>query len=243
VSPSCHASSIDIVDYYLGAILPYPESVRIDLPFPSPPSQNLVSFHSSVIPDVLKTVPGFPQSGFLSQLRLVFLLTQQGFSETTTPMLFRHRTHSTAFTLVVDDFLIRYSHPSELDHLVSCLSTLYELKVHRDLPRYTYLGLYYRLLPHLTVPPPSLPQSLPPKRHGSNTYISYTPHIPFNIDLNTYPFRCRSWVTRQSPTYFTTHHLRTEAKGVLLVSTAARISRWCKGVRGQLGRASVYAPS
>ena len=57
-----------------------------------------------------------------------------------TPMLFRHHTHSTAFTLVVDDFLVRYSHPSELDHLVSCLSTLYELKVHRDLPRYTYLG-------------------------------------------------------------------------------------------------------
>jgi hypothetical protein len=58
-------------------------------------------------------------------------------------MLFRHHTHSTAFTaftLVVDDFLVRYSHPSELDHLISCLSTLYELKVHRDLPRYTYLG-------------------------------------------------------------------------------------------------------
>jgi hypothetical protein len=78
--------------------------------------------------DVLKTVPGLPQSGLLSQLRLVSLLTQHGFSETTTPMLFRHHTHSTAFTLVVDDFLVRYSHPSELDHLVACLSTLYELK-------------------------------------------------------------------------------------------------------------------
>ena len=43
-------------------------------------------------------------------------------------MLFRHHTHSTAFSLTVDDFLVRYSHPSELDHLVSCLSTLYELK-------------------------------------------------------------------------------------------------------------------
>jgi hypothetical protein len=55
-------------------------------------------------------------------------------------MLFRHHTHSTAFILVVDDFFVRYSHPSELDHLVSCLSTLYELKVHHDVPRYTYLG-------------------------------------------------------------------------------------------------------
>jgi hypothetical protein len=53
-------------------------------------------------------------------------------------MLFHH-THFTAFTLVVDDFLVRYSHPSELDHFVSCLSTLYELKVHRDFPHYTHL--------------------------------------------------------------------------------------------------------
>jgi hypothetical protein len=77
--------------------------------------------------DVLKTVPGLPQSGLLSQLRLVSLLTQHGYSETSTPMLFRHHTHSTAFSLTVDDFLVRYSHPSELDHLVSCLSSLYEL--------------------------------------------------------------------------------------------------------------------
>ncbi len=56
-------------------------------------------------------------------------------------MLFRHHTHSTAFTLVVDDFLVRYSRPSELDHLVSCLSTLYELKVHRDLPLFSHLTL------------------------------------------------------------------------------------------------------
>ena len=39
------------------------------------------------------------------------LLTQHGYSETSTPMLFRHHTYSTAFTLTVDDFLIRYSFP------------------------------------------------------------------------------------------------------------------------------------
>jgi hypothetical protein len=117
----------------------------MSLPFPSPPSQNLVSYlHSHGKPfifcDVLKTVPSLPQLGLLSQLRFVSLLTQHGYTETSTLMLFRHHTHSTAFTLTVDDFLIRYSHPSELDLLVSCLSTLYELKVHRDLPHNTYLG-------------------------------------------------------------------------------------------------------
>ena len=143
-------ATIDIVDYYLGATLPSPESVRIDvssISLPTLTKLGLLPFlrHSPhgkpfLFCDVLKTVPGLPQSGLLSQLRLVALLTQHGFSETSTPMLFRHHTHSTAFTLVVDDFLVRYSHPSELDHLVSCLSSLYELKVHRDLPHYTYLG-------------------------------------------------------------------------------------------------------
>ena len=113
VSTHSFMATIDIVDYYLGAILPSPESVRIDvssislpiltklglLPFLRHSHGNLFFFL------VLKTVPGLPQSGLLSQLRLVSLLTQHGFSEITTPMLFRHHTHSTAFTLVVDDFL------------------------------------------------------------------------------------------------------------------------------------------
>jgi hypothetical protein len=120
-----------------GALLLSPESVRIcassiSLPTLTLTKHGLLSFlHSHCKPflycDVLKTVHGFPQSGLLSQLRLVSLLSQHRFSETSNLMLFRHRTHSTAFTLVVDDFLVRYSHPSKLDHLVSCLSTLYEL--------------------------------------------------------------------------------------------------------------------
>jgi hypothetical protein len=158
VSTHSLMATIDIVDYYLGTLLPSPESVRIDvssISIPTLTKLGLLPFlhHSHGKPfifcDVLKTVSGLPQSGLLSQLRLVALLTQHGFSETSTLMLFRHHTHSTAFTLVVDDFLVRYSHPSELDHLVSCLSTLYELKVHRDLPT--------SATPLIILPPPPHP--------------------------------------------------------------------------------------
>ncbi len=78
-------ATIDIVDYYLGAILPSPESVRIDvssISLPTLTKLGLLPFlrHSHGKPflfcDVLKTVPGLPQSGLLSQLRLVSLLTQ-----------------------------------------------------------------------------------------------------------------------------------------------------------------------
>jgi hypothetical protein len=74
-------------------------------------------------------------------------------------MLFRHHTHSTVFSLVVDDFLARYSHPSELDYLVSGLSSLYELKVHRDLPHYTYSGYTVDYSP--TSPSPCMTLSMP----------------------------------------------------------------------------------
>ncbi len=93
---SCMAT-IDIVDYYLGALLPSPESVRIDvssISLPTLTKLGLLPFlsHSHGKPflfcDVLKTVPGLPQSGLLSQLRLVALLTQHGFSKTSTPVLF-----------------------------------------------------------------------------------------------------------------------------------------------------------
>jgi hypothetical protein len=82
-------STIDIADYCLGAILSSPESVRIDvssISLPTLTKLGLLPFlrhshgKSFLFCDVLKTVPGLPQSGLLSQLRLVSL-TQHGYCE------------------------------------------------------------------------------------------------------------------------------------------------------------------
>ncbi len=62
-------------------------------------------------------MPGLPQSGLLSQLRLVSLLTQHGYTETSTLMLFRRHTHSTAFNFTVDDFLFAIPTPLNLTTL------------------------------------------------------------------------------------------------------------------------------
>ena len=69
-------ATIDIVDYYLGAILPSPESVRIDvssISLPTLTKLGLLPFlrrspHGKpfLFCDVLKTVPGLPQSDLLS---------------------------------------------------------------------------------------------------------------------------------------------------------------------------------
>ena len=48
----------------------------------------------------------------------------------THPGLFRDASRSITFVLVVDDFGVKYHHPSDFAFLVSCLSTLYHCKAH-----------------------------------------------------------------------------------------------------------------
>jgi len=149
VSENAHFATIDIKDFYLGAELPSPESIRVFLDHTPPPLLDelgiapFIQYQSSrpfCFFDLSKTVPGLPQSGHFSQLELLELLQSHGYSQTSTPMLFRHSHLPISFTLVVDDFGIKYDSPSDLDHLLSCLSSKYVLKTHRTGTKYKYLG-------------------------------------------------------------------------------------------------------
>ncbi len=52
VSTHSHLATIDIVDYYLGATLPSPESALMCPPSPFPPSLKLAYYLSSDIPTI-----------------------------------------------------------------------------------------------------------------------------------------------------------------------------------------------
>jgi hypothetical protein len=74
---------------------------------------------------------GLKEAEKLSNLRLVCLLSNFCFYETSTPCcLFKHVSRSILFVLVVDNFGVKCSLRSDFDFLVSCLSTLYHAKVH-----------------------------------------------------------------------------------------------------------------
>ena len=77
-----------------------------------------------------QTMYGLKESGQLSQRRLISLLLQSGFVESSTPCLFRHLTRPIAFVLVVDDFGVKYTDLADFDFLVSALSPLYHVKAH-----------------------------------------------------------------------------------------------------------------
>ena len=132
--------TLDLTDYYLGSVLPSPESIKIYVATFSATlldSLGLTPFiktdpkgRTYIFFDIVKTMYGLPQAGLLSQLQLVSLLYESGYHQTSTPMLFRHATRDITFCLVVDDFGVKYSKIADLEHLVDCLSALYHVKSH-----------------------------------------------------------------------------------------------------------------
>jgi hypothetical protein len=68
------------------------------------------------------------------------ILAKQGYIPNKfTPGLFTHKTRSIAFSLVVDDFGVKYERKEAMDHLVKTLGDQYPIKV--DLKAELYLGI------------------------------------------------------------------------------------------------------
>ena len=65
---------------------------------------------------------GLPQAGRLSQIRLIKHLARHGYHQCPNiPCLFRYLTRDILFSLVVDDFGVRYGSQSDIDHLKKTL--------------------------------------------------------------------------------------------------------------------------
>ena len=78
--------------------------------------------------EISKGIYGLPQAGKLAQDRLVaHLETHEYIQCVNTPCLFVHRSNGVAFTLVVDDFLIKFKQRSAAEHLLSALRELYTI--------------------------------------------------------------------------------------------------------------------
>ena len=79
---------------------------------------------------ILKGMYGLPQAGMLANNLLKERLQKHGYFEVAhTPGLFAHKTRPIWFTLVVDDFGIKYVGKEHADHLMSVLRQEYEVEV------------------------------------------------------------------------------------------------------------------
>jgi hypothetical protein len=138
----------DIKDFYLGTPLTRPEYVRITLkhlPARFVDDHHLGPFvhNGSVLFEINKGMYGLPQAGLLAQQRLQTHLATHGYHVCpTVPCLYLHETRSIAFTLVVDEFAIKYQRQEDADHLLATLRTLYAITVDKEGSE--YLGIKIR---------------------------------------------------------------------------------------------------
>lgn len=135
--------TIDIKDYYLNTPLPRPEYLRIAskfLPSTVIHQHDLQQFfhNNAILFQVNKGMYGLPQAGLLAQQRLITHLASEGYHQTDTTCLFRHVTNGTVFSLVVDDFGVKYTNMDGVNHLIQTLQALYTITI--DWTGSKYLG-------------------------------------------------------------------------------------------------------
>ena len=73
---------------------------------------------------------GLPQAGILANKLLRKRLAPHGYYEVLhTPGLWKHTSLPVQFTLVVDDFGVKYQDQESVDHLISALKQEYEISI------------------------------------------------------------------------------------------------------------------
>jgi len=143
-----HASILtaDIKDFYLGTPLDRKEYMRINLkhiPLDVQQKYNIADMvhNDHILMEISKGIYGLPQAGKLAQDRLISHLATHGYIQcVNTPCLFVHTSNGVAFTLVVDDFLIKYKDRSSAEHLLSALRELYVITTDFS-DRQKYVGI------------------------------------------------------------------------------------------------------
>ena len=81
-----------------------------------------------------------PQAGILASKLLQKRLALHGYYECKqTPGLWKHTSQPISFTLVVDDFGVKYTQQEDIDHLIGCIKEKYKLT--KDWTENLYFGI------------------------------------------------------------------------------------------------------
>ena len=122
----------DLKDFYLGTPMAEFEYMRI--PISMIPQaiidyynlMDIVDEHGYVFVEIRKGMYGLPQAGKLAHDRLVEFLKPHGYIPVPfTPGLWRHTSRPISFTLVVDDFGVKYTCRKDAEHLMDSLRLQY----------------------------------------------------------------------------------------------------------------------
>ncbi len=119
---------------------------------------------------------GLPQAGCLANNQHVAFLAPHGYKPCAlTPGLWHHTTQNIIFSLLVDDFGIRYSTRADADHLVATLKSAYEVSLDWTGSQYCGLSLNWDYLARTC--DMSMPGYIERPCTGSNTLQHSSPNM------------------------------------------------------------------
>jgi hypothetical protein len=129
--------------------------------------------NGAVLFEVVKSLYGLPHAGNISQDSLITHLATHGYHQTSTTCLFRHESNGVTFTLVVDNFGVKFTNKQSAQQLIDCLKLRYPLTVNWNATKYLGLSLRFdkaNRLVGLSIPGyiQKLLQRFPPN-HGANS--------------------------------------------------------------------------
>ena len=140
--------SIDIKNFYLGMPMKRKEYMRLkisDIPQVIIEEYNLkemVTPDGWVYVEISHGMYGLPQSGKIAQEQLEKRLNKKGYHQSTViPGFWTHEWRPISFTLVVDDFGVKYQGKEHADHLLKTIEKDYECTADWEGKRYIGLTL------------------------------------------------------------------------------------------------------
>ena len=184
-TPNGKFVTADLKDFYLETPMDKKDYAYMRIPVSVIPDSIMLEYdlaklvhNGHVYVEIRKGMYGLPQAGRLANDRLVKFLAPHGYAPVPiTPGLWTHTTRPLAFTLVVDDFGIKYVDKADAQHLLDTLRLLYTASVDWDAKQYCGLTLDFdyvkrtcdisipgyiaRALKRFDHPQPSRPQHAP----------------------------------------------------------------------------------
>ena len=141
-TPGAKFMMIDISNFYLNSILPDKEYMQLPTRIIPPIIQqqyNLppITSNGNTYICIRKGMYGLKQAGVLAYNELRAHLTPYGFiASRHTPGLWTHQSRALAFTLVVDDFGVKYTHIQDAQFLIDALQTKYAITIHNGVDKH-----------------------------------------------------------------------------------------------------------
>ena len=129
--------------------------------------------------EIQKGMYGLPQAGKIANDKLKLHLAKFGYEPAPiTPGLWRHQTRPLQFSLVVDDFGIKYERQEDITHLLDALKTIYKISEDWDGKLYCGLNLewdYYKREVLVSMPN-YVTKALHKFQHPTPKRAQYAPH-------------------------------------------------------------------